>query len=450
MAELDIFPDTNIFLHYPPLAHIDWTKLTGADAVQIIVCREVIRELDAKKSDGQLSSRASRAIKEIRDAETTQQEIRPGVTVGIFAQSIRHSDFTGILSPDEGDDKIIHLVQQYQLQNPDRNVALVTEDYGMELQCKTAGVAVIRMDAGLRLDNPQDEVTKKLKQATQELTQLKNRQPKLSIVPSNRSSEQSNWPPEFVLNDAWKTDCSQRQLSEIEAHYPRDPRNFAIGRDEPQSLHRQMIRQSMLSTITQEQVREYAKERDEFIAKYRKYLESLSFYHSLRDQGISVTLTLLNEGTCLATDIDVTINWPASVFLVAPAGSVEAMPIEVPPKPPTPPDLPMTLATMAHAAARSNLIRDLPNLAGFHVQQRDDFAPKISSKNSEHESCTTHIRLGKLKHGHPICLGEFYVCFVSWEVCKSFSAKYSISAGELISPVDGQIPVIIKLKSSCG
>lgn len=449
MAQMDIFPDTNIFLHYPPLAHIDWTKLTGADAVQIILCREVIRELDAKKSDSQLSGRASRAIKEIREAETTQQEIRPGVTVSVFAQSIRHSDFTENLSPDEGDDRIIHLVQQFQRQHPDHKVALVTEDYGMELQCKTAGVAVIRMDVAQRLENPHDDVTKKLKQATQELTQLKIRQPKLSIIPANRASEANNWPPEFILDDSWKPDNSHRRMTEIERQYPRDPRHIALQPGDPQSFQRYSFRQVMMASLTEERLREYVKERDEFIAASRKHLELISLQQSMRDRGVLLDLTLLNEGTCLATDLDVTITWPPSVFYVAKASSKEAKMIEVEPEPPTPPDLP-TSFSLAQVAMGNNALRNLPQLPAFHFPQRDDFQPSISYGNEVGEPCTTHIRLGKLKHGHPICLGEFYVCFVSWEVCKSFSAKYSISAAELISPVDGQIPVLIKLKSSCG
>src|SRR4051812_40650440 len=103
-----VFPDTNVFLHFPPLSQIDWCKLADAKTVHLVVCLQVIHELDDKKSDSRLGQRADRAIKEIREGHRTGQSLRNGVTLSIFNQELRYADFPTTLSPDSADDRIVH------------------------------------------------------------------------------------------------------------------------------------------------------------------------------------------------------------------------------------------------------------------------------------------------------------------------------------------------------
>jgi hypothetical protein len=44
MAEVAAFPDTNVFLHYRPLAELDWHSITKDKAAQIEVAPVVIRD----------------------------------------------------------------------------------------------------------------------------------------------------------------------------------------------------------------------------------------------------------------------------------------------------------------------------------------------------------------------------------------------------------------------
>ena len=64
--QLTVFPDTNALLHYPPFKEIDWLKLCNANYVKIVICLQVIHELDEKKSDSFLSNRAKIVIKDIK------------------------------------------------------------------------------------------------------------------------------------------------------------------------------------------------------------------------------------------------------------------------------------------------------------------------------------------------------------------------------------------------
>lgn len=62
-----LFIDTNILLHFKPLKEIDWLEVTGAKAVRLVICLEVIKELDKHKRNTRLQKRAERAIRESRN-----------------------------------------------------------------------------------------------------------------------------------------------------------------------------------------------------------------------------------------------------------------------------------------------------------------------------------------------------------------------------------------------
>ncbi len=103
-----VFPDSNIFLHFKPLAQIDWLTVCGAKQVKLVVCLQVINELDDKKGDPRLGERAKRAVKDIR--EMRDKEIRPGVTLTVFNHAPRPEDFPVGMSPDRNDDRIVRSV----------------------------------------------------------------------------------------------------------------------------------------------------------------------------------------------------------------------------------------------------------------------------------------------------------------------------------------------------
>src|SRR4051812_46229924 len=106
------FLDTNAHLHYPPLPDVDWCAVCQTEAVILMVCLPVIKELDKYKSDGRLGERAQARIREIGKASGT--EIRPGVTLAIYNVPLRREDFPDTLSIDEADDKIVHFAKLYR------------------------------------------------------------------------------------------------------------------------------------------------------------------------------------------------------------------------------------------------------------------------------------------------------------------------------------------------
>ena len=110
---LILFPDTNSLLHYPPIKEVGWRAICIADEVKLVLCMQVINELDEKKDDSRLGDRARRAIKEIKTLIANGGLVREGVTIEVFNQTLRADEFTASLSPDSKDDNTVHLVKKY-------------------------------------------------------------------------------------------------------------------------------------------------------------------------------------------------------------------------------------------------------------------------------------------------------------------------------------------------
>jgi rRNA-processing protein FCF1 len=444
MKVIHVFPDTNVFLHYPPLADIDWRKLCGADKVNLVICLAVIQELDAKKSDSRLADRASRAIKQIRQANKSAVEIRDGVTISIFNRELSPDDFaSGPLSPESGDDRIVRLVRLFAEQNPNSEVAIATEDLGMELRCEAGNVPVIQMDASIRLENPQDEQAKKLRQATQELAALKNRLPKLRLtVRETGATGNSTEPPVFILDNQRKPLDVEQAMADVEARFPRRKpiqRKPSPPPPSPEELRRfaSLMQEEVRifpvrSMITDEQWKKYDKEVEEYIQKYRKHLTDLEQIEEIKSRCIAIELVLWNDGAGPATDIDVIVEWPES-FLEA----------EIPP--PEEPEAPKPFPELFNSNKYDVFGHPAFDSSIFESMGHDD--PTVSVSRMNDGRWQTHVTLRKIKHGHPIVLGTLYACFAGFEDAKPFGAEYVISASELTNKVGGQLHLLVRLRS---
>lgn len=205
--ELALFLDTNTLLHYPPIKDVAWKDVCGCASVRLVFCLQVIHELDEKKHDPRLGDRASRTIKEISLIRSAGGNVREGVTLEIYNYEIRVADFPTTLSYDSKDDRIVYSVKKYLEEHPDSRVAVYTEDMGMSLRCEASSIPILEPDPRTRMENPQDELTKKYKSAINEINALKNRLPdfagvvlQLNEIPSADKAPLFN----ATLTPSWK------------------------------------------------------------------------------------------------------------------------------------------------------------------------------------------------------------------------------------------------------
>jgi predicted ribonuclease YlaK len=155
-----VFPDTNAILHYPQIADTDWCRLLGAPLVKVIICMQVVRELDDIKRDPHYAKRAKRAIREIDRLRQTN-EVRKDVSLELLQDEPKASEFPDSLDPERKDDRIIAAVLAFARSHPEEAVVVVSEDYGMKLRCESHRLVTVGPDQGTRLDDPSDEKTKK-------------------------------------------------------------------------------------------------------------------------------------------------------------------------------------------------------------------------------------------------------------------------------------------------
>ena len=83
VTKVDIFPDTNLFLHYRPLSEIDWCSLLQSNAVEIEIAPVVTRELEEQKTlnpSRKLRDRAATALT-LLHKYLAKPQVRDGVTL---------------------------------------------------------------------------------------------------------------------------------------------------------------------------------------------------------------------------------------------------------------------------------------------------------------------------------------------------------------------------------
>jgi hypothetical protein len=422
--QVTVFPDTNILLHFKPLADIDWVAVCRAKLVKLVICLEVIDELDDKKRDSRLSDRAKRAIKDIQ--ELRGKEFRPAVTLEVY----NHPAGT---APHGYDERILRSVQGYLATHPeDLPAVVVTDDYGMGLRCEAHGVSVLRLPDDHRLELPQEEQTRKLRQAQAELMALKNRLPDLVI----RMVAKEDYPaaddcPELRPSDEMEMLDVQRMLDAEQALYRKlgQPAHPLIGINVEKILY------------GPGQIQRYNAALDDYLERYEKYLREYNEWVQQRGVLYDFDLYLTNQGSSPANQIEVEIIFPAHVHRLLHVGHAQDAFGQPPtrPKPPKEPS-PATLVGLPDF----EWLKDMGRSSGYDIRLPDPFAPSVEILNlgdhmEDMSGAVLRCHLRELMHTKDEKIGSFSLVFSKGTGVKPFQASYSVLAAELPDKVERQL-----------
>jgi hypothetical protein len=426
--KLTIFPDTNVLLHYPPFNEIDWLKLCNANYVKIVLCLQVIRELDEKKNDSLLSNRAKRVIKDIKQIKKTGSIVRDNVSLEVFNSELRFDELPQSLSPDSGDDKIVHLVKKYQSENPDEDISILTEDYGMQLRCEANNIPVIEPDVMKRLESPKSELEKKHQQTILELTNLKNSLPdiKVLIAKYQDNSGIDDKQPLIIedLPQAFTT------ILDYDAEVKMEEKRLA---QEPQPL----IIKGNISFMTTINSDYYLKRLDEYLVEYRKWLQCYNEAQPILALDFDFSLFISNNGTSPAEDLDVFLTFPP-IFQYLWCDNKHIGKLPYIPNKPVPPK--------KDASIFSGLRKDLDissNYLGQMPRIYSRFEPTTNLNENKDGSFIASIHIPKLKHYEN---EKFHgsAAFKSLELLRSFNVDIEIVAGNLPKKKICQLPIQVK------
>jgi hypothetical protein len=314
MTECEILIDTNQMLHFRRIDEIDWCSLTQCDRCAIVITPILLRELEHNKifnSSALLRKRASRAIEYL--VELVEQPdpimLRPNVSLD-FAETEPGIDFTAHgLSRDVHDDHhIAAAIERHQ--ESGRRTLIASRDGGMALKLRSRPIEILRLPEDLALEAEVDPDQEELRKLRHENARLKARQPKLRLTFADGTTK-------FEIRSRDSIDLNPRSLSDTIGKFPSLPMPPARGAPD-KSLAGIGSSARFAFLAKPEEVQKYNDALQAYYRDYEAYLRELDNWADLARLTAPVGLTLHNDGTATATDIQVIVTVPknALVFTV--------------------------------------------------------------------------------------------------------------------------------------
>ena len=422
-----LFPDTNYFLHYPPLDQVDWLETAGAESVLICVCMQVIHELDTKTYDPRLKDRAKRVIKELRNIRKNGSTVQPKVTLEIPSEDTRDEFFRPGLNPRNNDDRILQCVLHRKETFPLEEIEVVSDDFGMELKCENLNIKILKPDPTKKLPDLADAQLKQLRDAQNELEKYKNALPSLSLsFKDGGQSSSSHF--KFRLPSSSPIDINA-EMEGIRNKYP-----FRSAIDEASTVG--LLAMQPLGTISKQEYDRYNAELEEFYSGYENHLKVCELMRQANERLFRAAFILKNDGYSPAHQIDIHIHFPDGMNILdadnLPPGFKERKPPEPPKEPRTAIDKIFSLGHLQSFAVDPPYFPHIPNLS----REEPNVSPPTITKTSSYD---IHFDVKKLKHGYSLELGNLLILFPSKDEAKSFSVDYRITADNHPQNQDGQL-----------
>lgn len=177
--------DTQVVLETQPLDQLPWGEL-GDGPILLLVCRQVQSEIDAKKNDGRLGTRARKFNHLLDDflerrLPTNLRESSPRVDVALLSNDRIDWSSLNDLDPDDGDDKIIGQALYARMDDRSR-IEILSYDMRPRDAAATHGLKAIKLpEHWLRAPEPSPTERERTR-LENELRVLRTDQPAIEIT----------------------------------------------------------------------------------------------------------------------------------------------------------------------------------------------------------------------------------------------------------------------------
>jgi hypothetical protein len=383
-----IFLDANSVLHFKRPDQIDWCKLTKAPAVVLLAAPILLRELELQKVHNKapiLRDRADRIVQwfgELLDSASTLA-IRQSVTLEFIDQEptvdfVQHRRQSSL-----SDDQLIGSILTFRNQMPDATIVVATADIGLRAKLKTRRISVLNVPEQCALSEPLDPNEQQVRELRIELERLKARIPKLRLAFGNGDGNHS-----FDLT--LKTPAPAISTpSDVKGLYPLLP----VFRGQPLSAEQQRTYQDItMRGWTPESIQQFNRGvLHDLYSRWEDYYELVVEWLKERQRTLEVTLSLHNQGTAVATNMDVILTFPDDLLL-----------FDNMPQPPDPPSVPQNYP--GRLSSQSPIT--VPRLRQFIGTGHG--TPVIADQS-------VRFHVNELKHHHYCDLGKFVVVFETEE-----------------------------------
>jgi len=434
---IELFLDTNIFLHYPPIKEIEWLKMCECENVNLILCMQVIHELDEKKSDTLLSRRASKSIKEIDSIHSSDKIVSDNVILNIFNYEIKKEDFPEMLSFESKDDRIVYTVKKYIETTGLNKVYICSEDYGMKLRCRANGIECIEPERSTRLQNPRTELEKKYDDIAIKYKKIKENLPVLNLILKKQDTSDGCSTLSFNITNIDESIDIDAKLEEEKTalKIPPSPGSKSAS----SNFSSIQISGSQYLNSDKQFYTKYISKIDEYLDKFRKYLDDLNSFRKEMIKSIKFIATIENNGSAPASNVDVYLEFPPILAWI----KVEKEIIGKRPAFPKRPERPtsysnfITQSMIGYGLGTSTSDLYHPPLPIF-FEKKDVFLSGDVSR-----SLRIHFEIDKIKHGF-LKSFEIEVGFKSFEVCSPFEIDVDISADNIPTGIQKKIPIVVR------
>jgi hypothetical protein len=452
-SRLDLFVDANALLHYPPIRDIDWCSLCGRQEIQIVFCLPVIREIDKKKSDPNLGARAQRVAREINELRSRSAEIRKGVTVRILRRDITSAELSSLPNAESTDERILFLVKDHQ-KTVTHDVAVLTEDNGMQIVAEGLGVSVVVPNPETRLANPTSELQRKHQVAVQELDALKNRLPRINIQFSSPGDPPSVDTKFIIVRDRSK-------LLDADEVVEKERLLTSTGQDElPGQLRFQFSLAMGSNPPTKEQLRTYFEDLQKHFVSLRAWVGERNEFEESCARTVALDLHVINDGLAPADDVDIDVSLPSRFrsFSLDVAGTAPVIlgTRKSPGDRPAAPERPHGAPLFQPSEAILELLRpQLPIVDSIrfsdpwrHAIPRDEPRTTVSVLGDEIGGFSIRLGIKTLKHHNSDWFGTFKAEFSNWDVATTCGFDVTITMANHPERIARTIPFLVDVRES--
>jgi PIN domain len=426
MSRIILLPDTNIFLHFPALAELDWCNISGAETVVVMIAPVVMRELNDHKDNPRsrkLRDRADAALKELHARFKGQKpkELRPNVEVQFLTKdpAIDFAD-RGLLKELSDDWLIATAIDLSASANPDDTIAIVSADFGLEIKA-SPHVKVIGMHDSLRLPEEINAEEKKIKELERQLRLIHAASPDLKLAFVDGAVFQELRLFEYPVQNISVT----ARLEEARNKYPKQ-------KEKPSSN----VLGIGVSQLSNSLMQAYNHGVDTYLEELERFWNTVGDAVRWYNSTAKLQLYVRNEGGAPADDIDVFVHFPDGFEVVSEKGLPRL------PKEPSPPQ------SIEDSFKR---FTDPVSLYQPSVAHLNSLIPKpeansrlLDIKKTKSHDVKFHVK--RLKHHGDSLLPDIYLHFS--DEPKSFRAEYRIIAGNVPAPREGSLDFVWKRRGS--
>ena len=421
---LTVFLDTMIFLHFRPLEELDLAGLLSEDEVKVVIPRITVRELDKHKNthgSEKIRERARRALQKIESWSEQEVRVRKGVTVRFQPQmpAIEFSKYH--LNRDWSDDILIAAAIQYQLDNPNEAVTLITQDTAARLAARPHGIRTFELPDELKLPVEPGQLELENRRLTEQIARYQRSLPQLVVCFGSAVDADSF--REFHISDAvpLSEDDVSKEMAVLKREHPRLTLPAGVA---PNGLSGLAAALSAI-IIPPEEYGRYNRELESYFARCEKFIRLRAEQENQLKRTIRFQMEVRNVGTAPADDVDVSLFFPDGFALV------EEEDFPGPPEPPEPPAKPMN--QMERLTASLNFASHL----GIYSPPRAALPTTFLIRRTNSFEVTD--RFDRIKHGTFEMLPELFLTFDSFANATSFKCHYVVRPANLPEPVEGDL-----------